>query len=353
MPVVVARDCHLLARRSPSATGLQSRSVLALTRLVRARIGMLYKVLPTAVFAWRAPITRRDLKAHRSAHQELSARRANQTSQARPQAVKRRPRRSKPRGSSLSNAAAFACASGACSLLRQIDRASTGGLGRLLAKQCGGVTNLEDVFTARQKPRPPASPLGTECSLRACWRFARRNHRQAMAARLRRKPTPTRLSAKAWPARGADATQYRHMGATSSMGVISAGDALGARRGPPRWTTCRCSTARRVLRAPRHGGSVPTSNRIFGTLGPRLSFVGIVPGGSPPHRTIWSGCLCMRVRLVSATEPLGVACRGRRRGRRLASQDAVSHGTYPASPRTTSMIDLARRTPTSITLGSF
>ena len=49
----------------------QSRSdVLELTRLVRARIGALYKVLPTAVFAaaMRPSITRRDLEiAHRPA----------------------------------------------------------------------------------------------------------------------------------------------------------------------------------------------------------------------------------------------------------------------------------------------
>jgi hypothetical protein len=44
----------------------QSRSdVLELTRLVRARIGALYKVLPTAVFAaaMRPSIARRDLEA--------------------------------------------------------------------------------------------------------------------------------------------------------------------------------------------------------------------------------------------------------------------------------------------------
>jgi hypothetical protein len=60
---------------------LQSRSdVLALTRLVRARIGMLYKVLPTAVFAsaMRPSITRRDLESRiDQLIEELSARRAN------------------------------------------------------------------------------------------------------------------------------------------------------------------------------------------------------------------------------------------------------------------------------------
>jgi glycerol-3-phosphate O-acyltransferase len=59
----------------------QSRSdVLALTRLVRARIGSLYKVLPTAIFAaaMRPSITRRDLES-RIDHllEELAARRAN------------------------------------------------------------------------------------------------------------------------------------------------------------------------------------------------------------------------------------------------------------------------------------
>ncbi len=60
---------------------LQSRSdVLALTRLVRARIGMLYKVLPTAVFAsaMRPSITRRDLESRiDQLIEELTARRAN------------------------------------------------------------------------------------------------------------------------------------------------------------------------------------------------------------------------------------------------------------------------------------
>jgi glycerol-3-phosphate O-acyltransferase len=59
----------------------QSRAdVLALTRLVRARIGLLYKVLPTALFAaaMRPSITRRDLE-ERIDHliEELSAKRAN------------------------------------------------------------------------------------------------------------------------------------------------------------------------------------------------------------------------------------------------------------------------------------
>ena len=60
---------------------LQSRSdILALTRLVRARIGMLYKVLPTAVFAsaMRPSITRRDLEGRiDQIIEELTARRAN------------------------------------------------------------------------------------------------------------------------------------------------------------------------------------------------------------------------------------------------------------------------------------
>jgi glycerol-3-phosphate O-acyltransferase len=59
----------------------QSRTdVLALTRLVRARIAALYKVLPTAVFAaaMRPSITRHDLE-HRIDHmiEELAARHAN------------------------------------------------------------------------------------------------------------------------------------------------------------------------------------------------------------------------------------------------------------------------------------
>jgi glycerol-3-phosphate O-acyltransferase len=58
-----------------------SRSdVLALTRLVRARIGQLYKVLPTAIFAaaMRPSITRRDLESRiDSLIEELAARRAN------------------------------------------------------------------------------------------------------------------------------------------------------------------------------------------------------------------------------------------------------------------------------------
>jgi glycerol-3-phosphate O-acyltransferase len=59
----------------------QSRSdVLALTRLVRSRIGSLYKVLPTALFAaaMRPSISRRDLEARIDRLiEELSARRAN------------------------------------------------------------------------------------------------------------------------------------------------------------------------------------------------------------------------------------------------------------------------------------
>jgi 1-acyl-sn-glycerol-3-phosphate acyltransferase len=54
--------------------------VLALTRLVRARIGGLYKVLPTAVFAraMRPSITRRDLESRIDRLiEELAARRAN------------------------------------------------------------------------------------------------------------------------------------------------------------------------------------------------------------------------------------------------------------------------------------
>jgi hypothetical protein len=54
--------------------------VIALTRLIRARIGALYKVLPTALFAsaMRPSVTRRDLE-HRIDHliEELAARRAN------------------------------------------------------------------------------------------------------------------------------------------------------------------------------------------------------------------------------------------------------------------------------------
>ena len=59
----------------------QSRSeVLALTRLIRTRIGALYKVLPTAVFAaaMRPSITRRDLESRIDRLiEELNARRAN------------------------------------------------------------------------------------------------------------------------------------------------------------------------------------------------------------------------------------------------------------------------------------
>jgi hypothetical protein len=59
----------------------QSRaSVVELTRIVRARIGALYKVVPTAVFAaaMRPSITRRDLESRiDSLLEELSAKRAN------------------------------------------------------------------------------------------------------------------------------------------------------------------------------------------------------------------------------------------------------------------------------------
>ena len=59
----------------------QSRTdVLALARLVRSRIGQLYKVLPTAVFAasMRPSITRRDLESRIDRLiEELAARRAN------------------------------------------------------------------------------------------------------------------------------------------------------------------------------------------------------------------------------------------------------------------------------------
>src|SRR5207253_10393510 len=59
----------------------QSRSdVLALTRLIRARIGAVYKVLPTAVFAaaMRPSITRRDLESRIDRLiDELGARHAN------------------------------------------------------------------------------------------------------------------------------------------------------------------------------------------------------------------------------------------------------------------------------------
>ena len=59
----------------------QSRSdVLALTRLVRSRIGALHKVLPTALFAsaMRPSITRKDLEGRIDRLiDELSARQAN------------------------------------------------------------------------------------------------------------------------------------------------------------------------------------------------------------------------------------------------------------------------------------
>ncbi len=54
--------------------------MLALTRLIRARIGALYKVLPTAVFAaaMRPSITQRDLEGRIDQMiEELAARRAN------------------------------------------------------------------------------------------------------------------------------------------------------------------------------------------------------------------------------------------------------------------------------------
>ena len=54
--------------------------MLALTRAVRARIGALYKVLPTAIFAaaMRPSITRRDLEARiDQLIEELGARHAN------------------------------------------------------------------------------------------------------------------------------------------------------------------------------------------------------------------------------------------------------------------------------------
>jgi glycerol-3-phosphate O-acyltransferase len=66
---------------STAACNPQSRSdVLELTRTVRARIGGLYKVLPTAVFAaaMRPSITRRDLEGRiDEILEELSARHAN------------------------------------------------------------------------------------------------------------------------------------------------------------------------------------------------------------------------------------------------------------------------------------
>jgi hypothetical protein len=59
----------------------QSRTdVLALTRLIRARISALYKVLPTAVFAaaMRPSITKRDLESRiDQILEELAVRRAN------------------------------------------------------------------------------------------------------------------------------------------------------------------------------------------------------------------------------------------------------------------------------------
>src|SRR5256712_13373426 len=63
------------------ARDAQSRSdVLELTRLIRARMGALYKVLPTAVFAaaMRPSVTRRDLESRIDRLiAELAARRAN------------------------------------------------------------------------------------------------------------------------------------------------------------------------------------------------------------------------------------------------------------------------------------
>jgi hypothetical protein len=64
-----------------SGVDVHSRSeVLELARAVRARIGALYKVLPTAVFAvaMRPSITRRDLESRIDRLlEELAARRAN------------------------------------------------------------------------------------------------------------------------------------------------------------------------------------------------------------------------------------------------------------------------------------
>ena len=74
---VPVQELGLLVREALA----QSRSdVLALTRLIRARIGAQHKVLPTAVFAsaMRPSITRRDLEARIDRLiEELAARQAN------------------------------------------------------------------------------------------------------------------------------------------------------------------------------------------------------------------------------------------------------------------------------------
>src|SRR5262249_15514017 len=60
--------------------GLSRSDVVALTRLIRTRIGASYKVLPTAVFAasMRPSITRRDLESRiNRLLEELAARHAN------------------------------------------------------------------------------------------------------------------------------------------------------------------------------------------------------------------------------------------------------------------------------------
>jgi len=86
--VVVALLCHILSAFVTFGAAIpaaecnpQSRTdVLALTRLIRARISGLYKVLPTAVFAaaMRPSIAKRDLEARiDQILEELAARRAN------------------------------------------------------------------------------------------------------------------------------------------------------------------------------------------------------------------------------------------------------------------------------------
>ncbi len=106
---------------APIAAGdrdVHSRTdVLELARLVRARTGALYKVLPTALFAaaMRPSIARRDLEdSIDRLIEELAARHANLgvTSGRRPS--RRRPNRSRRAASSSPSADGSACASAAC-----------------------------------------------------------------------------------------------------------------------------------------------------------------------------------------------------------------------------------------------
>ncbi len=80
LPLARVRHLRRADCRRRRATSHSRSDVLELARLVRARIGALYKVLPTAVFAaaMRPSITRRDLEARIDRLiEELAARHAN------------------------------------------------------------------------------------------------------------------------------------------------------------------------------------------------------------------------------------------------------------------------------------